>query len=78
MAGVPDKEKSDRLVVLHKLAPEPLQACLEKLAQSDLPNLWKPRPDQFSHIDAFPYPGTGKLDLRKAREIAVTKASAPP
>ena len=61
--------------MLPKLAPEPLQAWLEKLAQSDLPNLWKPRPDQFFHIDAFPYPGTGKLDLRKAREIA-TQLSA--
>jgi len=78
MADVPDAEKSERLVVLPKLAPEPLQAWLEKLAQSDLPNLWRPRPGQFFHIDAFPYPGTGKLDLRKAREIAVTKASARP
>jgi acyl-[acyl-carrier-protein]-phospholipid O-acyltransferase/long-chain-fatty-acid--[acyl-carrier-protein] ligase len=44
--------------------------CLEKLAQCDLPNLWKPRPDQFFHIDAMPYLGTGKLDLRKVRELA--------
>jgi hypothetical protein len=78
MADVPDAEKSEQLVVLHKLAPAPLQAWLEKLAQCDPPNLWKPRPDQSFHIDAFPYPGTVKLDLHKAREIAVTKASAPP
>jgi acyl-[acyl-carrier-protein]-phospholipid O-acyltransferase/long-chain-fatty-acid--[acyl-carrier-protein] ligase len=78
MAGVPDAEKSERLVVLPKLAPEPLQAWPEKLAQNDLPTLWKPRADQFFHIEALPYLGTGKLDLRKAREIAVTKASAPP
>jgi acyl-[acyl-carrier-protein]-phospholipid O-acyltransferase/long-chain-fatty-acid--[acyl-carrier-protein] ligase len=78
VAGVPDEKKGERLVVLHKLAPEPLQACLEKLAQCDLPNLWKPRPDQFFRIDTIPYLGTGKLDLRKAREIAVTKANTPP
>jgi acyl-[acyl-carrier-protein]-phospholipid O-acyltransferase/long-chain-fatty-acid--[acyl-carrier-protein] ligase len=77
VAGVPDAKKGERLVVLHKLAPEPLQACLEKLAQCDLPNLWKPRPDQFFRIDALPYLGTGKLDLRKAREIAVTRANTP-
>jgi acyl-[acyl-carrier-protein]-phospholipid O-acyltransferase/long-chain-fatty-acid--[acyl-carrier-protein] ligase len=47
-----------------------LQARLEKLAQCELPNLWKPRPDQFFHIDAIPYLGTGKLDLRKVRELA--------
>ena len=78
VAGVPDEKKGERLVVLHKLAPEQLQPCLEKLAQCDLPNLWKPRADQFFHIDALPYLGTGKLDLRKAREIAATAAGTPP
>jgi len=70
VAGVPDEKKGERLVVLHKLAGEPLQACLDKLAQSDLPNLWKPRPDQFFRVEAFPYLGTGKIDLRKIKEMA--------
>jgi hypothetical protein len=58
------------LVVLHKLADGQLQSCLEKLVQSDLPNLWKPRTDQFFRVEAFPYLGSGKLDLRKVRELA--------
>jgi acyl-[acyl-carrier-protein]-phospholipid O-acyltransferase / long-chain-fatty-acid--[acyl-carrier-protein] ligase len=74
VAGVPDEKKGERLVVLHKLAPEQLQPCLEKLAQCDLPNLWKPRADQFFHIDALPYLGTGKLDLRQARDIATARS----
>jgi acyl-[acyl-carrier-protein]-phospholipid O-acyltransferase/long-chain-fatty-acid--[acyl-carrier-protein] ligase len=77
VAGVPDEKKGERLVVLHKLSPEQLQPCLEKLAQCDLPNLWKPRPDQFFHIDVLPYLGTGKLDLRKAREIAAARSAEP-
>ena len=40
-------------------------------AQLDLPNLWKPRADQFYHVEALPMLGTGKLDLRKIRELAV-------
>jgi acyl-[acyl-carrier-protein]-phospholipid O-acyltransferase / long-chain-fatty-acid--[acyl-carrier-protein] ligase len=75
VAGVPDEKKGERLVVLHKLSPEQLEPCLEKLAQCDLPNLWKPRADQFFHIDALPYLGTGKLDLRKARELALERSS---
>jgi acyl-[acyl-carrier-protein]-phospholipid O-acyltransferase/long-chain-fatty-acid--[acyl-carrier-protein] ligase len=71
VAGVPDEKKGERLVVLHKLTAGLLQACLEKLAQSDLPNLWKPRPDQFFHVEAFPYLGTGKLDLRRLKEQAL-------
>ncbi len=78
VAGLPDEKKGERLVVLHKLADGQLAPCLEKLAQSDLPNLWKPRADQFFHVDAFPLLGTGKLDLRKVREMAQVKASEIP
>ena len=70
VAGVPDEKKGERLVVLHKLADGPLQAVLEKLSQTDLPNLWKPRADQFFRVDSFPMLGTGKLDLRKVKEMA--------
>lgn len=70
VAGVPDEKKGERLIVLHKLTDGQLQTCLEKLAQTDLPNLWKPRADQFFHVDNFPMLGTGKLDLRKVKEMA--------
>jgi acyl-[acyl-carrier-protein]-phospholipid O-acyltransferase/long-chain-fatty-acid--[acyl-carrier-protein] ligase len=70
VTSLPDEKKGERLVVLHKLADGQLPPCLERLAQSDLPNLWKPRPDQFFRMDAFPLLGTGKLDLRQVREVA--------
>jgi acyl-[acyl-carrier-protein]-phospholipid O-acyltransferase / long-chain-fatty-acid--[acyl-carrier-protein] ligase len=70
VTGVPDEKKGERLVVLHKLAADKLQSCLDKLTQSDLPNLWKPKADAFSHVDSFPLLGTGKLDLRKIKDLA--------
>jgi len=76
VAGVPDEKKGERLVVLHRLADDRLAACLEKLAQCDLPNLWKPRADQFFRVDHFPLLGTGKLDLRKVKETAAELSSA--
>lgn len=76
VAGVPDEKKGERLVVLHKLADGSLRDCLEKLAQTDLPNLWKPRADQFFRVENFPMLGTGKLDLRKAKETAAKLAEA--
>jgi len=45
------------------------------LAQCDLPNLWKPHPNQFFHLDTLPCLGTGKLDLRKAREVAAARSA---
>jgi acyl-[acyl-carrier-protein]-phospholipid O-acyltransferase/long-chain-fatty-acid--[acyl-carrier-protein] ligase len=70
VAGLPDEKKGERLVVLHKLPDETLASCLEKLARSDLPNLWKPRADQFFRVEQFPLLGTGKLNLRKVKELA--------
>jgi acyl-[acyl-carrier-protein]-phospholipid O-acyltransferase/long-chain-fatty-acid--[acyl-carrier-protein] ligase len=78
VAGVPDDKKGERLVVLHKLPPDRLQPCLDKLAQCDLPNLWKPRADQFFQLEAFPLLGTGKLDLRKVHELALARSGPPP
>ena len=37
----------------------------------DLPNLWKPRVDAFHRVDALPMLGTGKLDLKGAKELAI-------
>ena len=77
VAGVPDEKKGERLVVLHKLTEAKWTELCAKLSQLDLPNLWKPRADQFFHIDALPMLGTGKLDLRKVRELAVQFTSQP-
>jgi acyl-[acyl-carrier-protein]-phospholipid O-acyltransferase/long-chain-fatty-acid--[acyl-carrier-protein] ligase len=77
VTAVPDEKKGERLIVLHTL-PEPLlEECLAKLSQTDLPALWKPRPDQFVRVEVLPYLGTGKLDLRRMRAIAAGKASGP-
>jgi acyl-[acyl-carrier-protein]-phospholipid O-acyltransferase / long-chain-fatty-acid--[acyl-carrier-protein] ligase len=78
VAGVPDEKKGERLVVLHKLADAALQTTLEKLSQTDLPNLWKPRADQFFRVESFPMLGTGKLDLRKVKEMAAERVELVP
>jgi acyl-[acyl-carrier-protein]-phospholipid O-acyltransferase/long-chain-fatty-acid--[acyl-carrier-protein] ligase len=71
VTAIPDERKGERLVVLHTLKEDVLKDCLEKLSKSDVPALWKPRPDQFIHVEQLPYLGTGKLDLRRLREIAM-------
>jgi acyl-[acyl-carrier-protein]-phospholipid O-acyltransferase/long-chain-fatty-acid--[acyl-carrier-protein] ligase len=69
VTGVPDESKGEHLIALHTLPEDKLQQCLEKLTKADIPNLWKPK--QFFRVDTLPYLGTGKLDLRKVREIAL-------
>ena len=53
------------------LPPEELAAVLESLPQAGLPNLWTPRPSQFFFVEELPHLGTGKLDLRKLRVMAI-------
>ncbi len=74
VAGVPDERKGERLVVLHTLTDEDLNGCLAKLAECELPNLWKPKADSFLRVKEFPLLGTGKLDLRQVKDVAMNFA----
>lgn len=74
--GVPDAQKGEKLVVLHRLTDDQLKQLLPKLSASGLPNLWIPRANQFFRVDEFPRLGTGKLDLRAARNLALQYSEA--
>ncbi|HEY6467743.1 MAG TPA: acyl-[ACP]--phospholipid O-acyltransferase [Candidatus Acidoferrales bacterium] len=71
VTAVPDGKKGERLVVLHTLDDEELREILEKLPSAGLPNLWTPRPNQFFSVEELPLLGTGKLDLRRVRRLAL-------
>lgn len=75
VTGVPDGKKGERLVVLHTLADDKLKDALEKFSEVELPALWKPRANQFVKVETIPYLGTGKMDLRRIKEVAMEKAS---
>lgn len=75
VTSVPDDRKGERLVVLHTLPDPSLHPCLDRLAKEDLPNLWKPKPDAFFRVESFPVLGSGKLDLRRIKELARTLAA---
>ncbi|MFM1943994.1 MAG: hypothetical protein RI897_2976 [Verrucomicrobiota bacterium] len=74
VTGVPDERKGERLVVLHTLAEEVLSGVMERLGASELPNLWRPKADAMIRVGAFPHLGSGKLDLRGVRQMAVELA----
>jgi acyl-[acyl-carrier-protein]-phospholipid O-acyltransferase/long-chain-fatty-acid--[acyl-carrier-protein] ligase len=70
VTALPDEKKGERIVVITTLPAEKLAPVLEKLPQCDLPALWKPRANQFFHVDALPMLGTGKIDLRGVKALA--------
>jgi acyl-[acyl-carrier-protein]-phospholipid O-acyltransferase/long-chain-fatty-acid--[acyl-carrier-protein] ligase len=75
VTAVPDEKKGERIMVIYTISEEKLAPVLEKLAQSDLPALWKPRPNQFIHADALPMLGTGKLDLRGVKNLVMAQSA---
>ncbi|MCX7885680.1 MAG: acyl-[ACP]--phospholipid O-acyltransferase [Verrucomicrobiae bacterium] len=68
-----DEKESEQLAVLHTLSEEKLAQVLGKLAECDLPNLWKPEPANFIRVEALPVLGNGKLDLRTIKKLAQQK-----
>jgi acyl-[acyl-carrier-protein]-phospholipid O-acyltransferase/long-chain-fatty-acid--[acyl-carrier-protein] ligase len=74
VTAVPDARKGERLVVLHtKLDKKPAELTKE-LAQQGLPNLWIPGNDSFFEVDEIPVLGTGKVDLKRLRDMAIERA----
>jgi acyl-[acyl-carrier-protein]-phospholipid O-acyltransferase/long-chain-fatty-acid--[acyl-carrier-protein] ligase len=70
VCGVPDERKGERLAVLTTLAESAISEVLDKMGRRGLPALFMPRQNQFVHVNELPLLGTGKLDLRKVKEIA--------
>ncbi|WP_165219145.1 MFS transporter [Aquisphaera insulae] len=71
VTAVPDGRNGDRLAVLYTTTDETVSRALEGLKSSGLPNLFIPRRDQFVKVDTLPMLGTGKLDLRALKRIAM-------
>lgn len=73
VTAVPDQRKGERLVVLHTaLEQTPSELCA-KLAQAGLPKLWIPAPDSFCEVEELPILGSGKLDLKTLKNLAMDK-----
>lgn len=76
VTGLPDEKKGERLAVLHTLDENLIPDILAKVSATDLPNLFMPSRNQFVKVDALPVLGTGKLDLRGVKRIAMERLSS--
>ena len=71
VTGVPDGKKGEKLVVLHVLDDIDPRQIAKEMSERGLPNLWIPKPDDYYKVDELPMLGSGKLDLRKSKQMAV-------
>jgi acyl-[acyl-carrier-protein]-phospholipid O-acyltransferase/long-chain-fatty-acid--[acyl-carrier-protein] ligase len=76
ITAIPDAKKGERLIVIHtKLKQTPHDLC-RALTQEGLPNIYIPSPDSFLQLDALPFLGSGKLDLKAIRNFALERFAA--
>lgn len=70
ITGRGDAKRGERLVVFY--TPDDLDpaAIVEALRGEKMPNLWIPKAEDFVKIDHLPLLGSGKLDLKKLRQLA--------
>ncbi|MBI5760221.1 MAG: MFS transporter [Planctomycetales bacterium] len=79
VTSVPDPKKGERLIVVHKpfadgQSPDQI---VKGLAAAGLPNLWIPSSDSFLQVDEIPVLGTGKLDLKGLKSLALARFAGP-
>lgn len=73
VTSLPDPHRGERLCVLYTDLGMPPQEVYRRLTAGKLPRLWIPAIDDFTAIDAIPVLGSGKLDLRRLRELAAER-----
>jgi acyl-[acyl-carrier-protein]-phospholipid O-acyltransferase/long-chain-fatty-acid--[acyl-carrier-protein] ligase len=75
VTAVPDAAKGERLVAFYTRADMSPDALWDSLSETDLPKLWLPRRESLFYLEAIPVLGTGKVDLRRVKEMAEAKVS---
>ena len=78
VAGIPDEQRGERLVVLYTRPDLPPAELWQALSETGLPKLWLPKRENIYHVEALPSLGTGKLDMQavKAKAQQLADASA--
>ena len=75
VTAVPHETKGERLIVLHTKLAKSIDEIRNALSEAGLPNLWIPAADGFLETDEIPLLGTGKLDLKAIKEMALTRTT---
>ncbi|GFO62651.1 acyl-[ACP]--phospholipid O-acyltransferase [Geomonas paludis] len=71
VTAVPDEKKGERLVVIYTRGTTDAATLARLIAESELPNLWKPGRDGYVEVESLPILGTGKLDLKGLKELGL-------
>jgi acyl-[acyl-carrier-protein]-phospholipid O-acyltransferase/long-chain-fatty-acid--[acyl-carrier-protein] ligase len=75
VTAVEEEKRGEELIVFFVQSAGPAEKLYDIIAKSNLPNIAKPRKENFIEIDALPVLGSGKINFGKLKEIARIKKS---
>ncbi len=71
VTSVPDVKKGERLIVLHRSFSKTVKQVIDELSDTGIPTLWIPSQDSFVEVLEIPVLGTGKIDLKGIKQLAI-------
>lgn len=72
VTAVTDERRGERLVAFVTSRETTSEQIWQQLMASGLPKLWIPKPDDIRLVESLPMLGTGKVDLRVVKQMALT------
>jgi acyl-[acyl-carrier-protein]-phospholipid O-acyltransferase/long-chain-fatty-acid--[acyl-carrier-protein] ligase len=75
VTAVPDESRGERLVAFYTDPGITPAALWDRLARSTLPKLWIPKREDLHQVETLPTLGSGKVDLRAVRQLALDRSS---
>jgi acyl-[acyl-carrier-protein]-phospholipid O-acyltransferase/long-chain-fatty-acid--[acyl-carrier-protein] ligase len=75
VTSVPDDTKGERLVAFYTDPEINAHELWEQLSRTDLPRLWIPKREDLRFVETIPTLGTGEVDLRGVRQLALAPGS---
>jgi acyl-[acyl-carrier-protein]-phospholipid O-acyltransferase/long-chain-fatty-acid--[acyl-carrier-protein] ligase len=73
VTSLPDPKRGEQLCVVHTELGLNVDEIYRRLSAGSLPKLWIPSATNFVAVEALPILGSGKVDLRRLRELAAER-----
>jgi len=74
--AVADEQKGERLVAFYNQNSVAADELWDRMNRSALPKLWIPKRENLHQVESIPLLGSGKVDLKKVKELALERAAS--
>ena len=75
VTAIADEQRGEKLVAFYTANGITSNELWHKLNRSDLPKLWIPKRENLHAVDSLPLLGSGKVDLKRVKAMALERAA---